>query len=87
MRKRGLRAIDLPGRAPRNAPGSRSRVVGRAERHRVVSVVRTTVGPALLIPTPVQRLGDDAELNDEVFAQIKSTMRLGLAALFFHVSA
>jgi hypothetical protein len=54
--------------------------MGCAERRRRVApgqVVGTIVRP--VVPTPVQRLGDDAELNDEVIAQI---MRLGLAALF-----
>ena len=32
-----------------------------------------------LVPSPVQRLGGDAELDDKVVAQI---LRLGLAALF-----
>jgi hypothetical protein len=32
-----------------------------------------------LVPSPVQRLGGDAELDDEIVGQI---LRLGLAALF-----
>ena len=39
-----------------------------------------TVAPGIaLVPGPVERLGGDAELDDEILAEI---LRLGLAALF-----